>query len=64
MDLYLKNADIEEVKKDFQAVKFHALQYLLGRKYLLAVACYQWVRHLEHTKGMTINLWGEDAKDT
>lgn len=60
MNLYSKDAKWDNVRYDFSAIKFHALQYLMGHRHTLAKNSFQYIKHLEHTKGITINLWSDD----
>lgn len=58
MNLYSKSANWDNVRFDFDAVKFHALQYLMGQRHPLAKTSWQYIKQLEQTKGITVNLWG------
>lgn len=40
MDNYSRKAKFEDIKDDWEAVKFHALKFELGYVYPLSVACY------------------------
>jgi hypothetical protein len=59
MNLYSEKAKWDNVKFDFDAVKFHALKYLMGNRTALATTSYQYVKQLEQSKNVVINLWGE-----
>lgn len=63
MNLYLRSSKWDDVLTDASAIKFHALQHLMGNKYPTSTAAFQFVKHLEHTKGVVVNLWSEDAND-
>lgn len=63
MNLLSKDAKWDNVKYDFEAVKFHALQYLMGHRHALAKNAYQYVKHMEQTKGITVNLWSNSIED-
>jgi hypothetical protein len=63
MNLYLRSSKWDDVVNDSAAIKFHALQYLMGNKYATSTAAFQFVKHLEHTKGVVVNLWSQNADD-
>lgn len=63
MNLYSKASKWDDVKEDAEAIKFHALQYLTGHRDALAKMAFQHVKHVEHTKGITVNLWSTNADD-
>ena len=64
MNLYSKDAKWDNVKFDFEAVKFHALKYLMGDRSKLCLSAYQYVKQLESTKGITVNLWSANANNS
>lgn len=64
MNLYSDKAKWDNVKFDFDAVKFHALKYLHGHRDKLSLTAYQYVKQVEQTKGITVNLWGEGNDPT
>lgn len=59
MNLYSEKAKWDNVKYDLDAVKFHALKYLMGHRTALATVSYQYIKQLEKSKNIVINLWGE-----
>ena len=44
MNLFSKNADFEEVKKDQEALMWHAVKFQSGHRYTLARQCFAFVQ--------------------
>lgn len=53
MNLFSKTADFEEVKKEEEALLYHAVKFQSGHRYTLAVQCFSYiqVRELEKRSG-------------
>lgn len=59
MNLYSTTAKWDDVKLDFDAVKFHALKYLTGHRDKLSLTSYQHIKQIEQEQNITVNLWSE-----
>lgn len=44
MNLFSKNADPELVKKDPEAIRYHAVKFQSGHRYPLAALCVHWLQ--------------------
>lgn len=52
MNLFSKNADPELVKKDPEAIRYHAVKFQSGHRYPLAAMCVHWLQQ-EHREDNT-----------
>lgn len=58
MNLFSKTADFEEVKKDEEALLYHAVKFQSGHRYPLAVQCFSYIQVKELEKRI-----GKDTDD-
>jgi hypothetical protein len=50
LNLFSKNASFEDVQKDPEAMRYHAVKFQTGHRYALALLCFHAVKEEENAK--------------